>query len=57
MVRTSKDAPQSMAGLTGWAALEDHVRMSDERTVQDYKEDMDALLVFVSSSMLRAIPI
>lgn len=34
-------------GLTGWAALEDHVRKSEERTVQDYKEDMDALLVFV----------
>lgn len=42
-----KDVPQVTGGLTGWAALEEHVRESEERTVQDYKEDMDTLLVFV----------
>ncbi len=35
---------------TGWAAMSKDVREFDEEKVQNYKDDVDTLLVFVSTS-------
>ena len=39
---------------TGWAAMSKDVREFDEEKVQSCKDDVDTLLVFVSTSPLRA---
>lgn len=38
---------------TGWAAMSKDVREFDEEKVQSCKDDVDTLLVFVSTSPLR----
>lgn len=40
-------------GRTGWARLYDLTRQFDKDRVEDVKEDIDALLVFVSSRILH----
>ena len=39
----------SDAGLTGWAGVEDHLMKNDTGMMKDYSDDIDTLLVFVSS--------
>jgi hypothetical protein len=47
---SSPDVRYVLAGQpTGWAAMAETVRAYDEEKVKDSKEDIDTLLVFVSS--------
>ncbi len=41
---------------TGWTAMAKEVRDFDEEKVQDCKEDIDTLLVFVSIHLLPVLP-
>ena len=46
-IQEESDAPHRKT-LKGWDAVDKRVRDSDENKVEDYKEDVDTLLVFVS---------
>ena len=50
LTKRSVGAPQiSPTGLTGWAAMARTIRDIDEERIRDVKEDIDTLLVFVST--------
>jgi hypothetical protein len=51
---SSPDVRYVLSGQpTGWAAMAQTVRAYDEDKVKDSKEDIDTLLVFVSSIFIR----
>jgi hypothetical protein len=52
--QSSPDVRYVLSGQpTGWAAMAQTVRAYDEDKVKDAKEDIDTLLVFVSSIFIR----
>ena len=47
---------QIEADRKGWAALVDKYREYDQTRIQDVKEDIDTLLVFVRTSIGSLVP-
>ena len=47
---------QNGTPLKGWAFIQDKVLSHDEDMISDYADDIDTLLVFVSSQRLTAPP-
>lgn len=50
-MRSKQDIPAETGGLSAWAGLDKMMRDMDESKIKDYKEDMDALLVFVRAEI------
>lgn len=41
--------------LSGWAGIEDHLMTNDAGEMEDYADDIDTLLVFVSDVVAACI--